>query len=321
MKIHCQYKCPYSSSYYECLVSKASITKEGTEIISFAGKHRRGKSNDDVTLMWIYKKVIEYFPRGLFKFFPNMTKVHIVDCGLKKITREDLIGLEQLEELYLSKNKLRLLPQDLFIGMNKLKVIRFDGNDLNFSLLSSKVLLPVVGNDLESVDFSSEGRNHTKLIFCPGHKDSVESIQELMSVIDKKRVNTIEVEPIDPEAKNPVNDKSKKSVNRTFGEKLCERFSDLWSSGRYSDFIIIGGKNEAWKKFHVHKCVLGSQSSVLDAKFNDDELLENRISKMEIDDFRAETVEGMLKFIYTGEVQEKNAMDLYAIATNTMSPS
>jgi Leucine-rich repeat (LRR) protein len=307
---------------YVCDVTKAEITKPGTEITEVVGKHCNRKSNNCVQHIFFNNVVVEHFPRGLSEIFPNLRVLGISYCGLKEISRGDLRGLENLDKLCLNNNKLCTLPLDLFVRMNKLRVISLKDNELNFDLLSSKVLLPLVGNELEIVDFSREGRNlllyrGTKLSYkmeniCTDFKDCFKTIKQLMNAIDKKSVNTTELELTDLDEK-PVNDNSEKSVNQTFGEKLCKRLIDLWSSGRYSDFIIIGGKDEAWKKFHVHKCVLGSQSSVLDAIFKDD-LTGKQTGKMEIEDFSADTVEGMLKFIYTGEVEEKIAMDLYVIA-------
>jgi BTB/POZ domain len=93
-------------------------------------------------------------------------------------------------------------------------------------------------------------------------------------------------------------------------------FKQLLSSGEYSDFTIVVSHKEdkESKEFAVHKCVLAAQSSVFAAIFNND-MKEKQTGKMEIDNFAADTVEGMLQFIYTGQLKdESNAMDLFTIA-------
>jgi BTB/POZ domain len=45
------------------------------------------------------------------------------------------------------------------------------------------------------------------------------------------------------------------------------------------------------------------------------DMKEAQTGKMTINDFSADAVEGMLKFMYTGENQEKNSMDLCALAS------
>jgi BTB/POZ domain len=99
-----------------------------------------------------------------------------------------------------------------------------------------------------------------------------------------------------------------------FAINFAKGFRDLWSTKKYSDFTIIGGADDKSKEFAVHKCVLGTQSDVFSAVFKN-EMKEAQTGKMSIDDFSAVTVEGMLEFLYTGEVNENIAMDLYAIAS------
>jgi BTB/POZ domain len=87
-------------------------------------------------------------------------------------------------------------------------------------------------------------------------------------------------------------------------------FEDLWTSGRFSDFIVSVGA----KQFNVHKCILSIQSPVLAAMFESD-MKEARSGSMEIVDFSEGAVEEFLRYLYSGKKPiDKNAMKLFALA-------
>jgi Leucine-rich repeat (LRR) protein len=258
------------ANYYGCSVIEASITKPGTEIKAFVGEHDEGKTNNDVEMISFEDTVVEYIPRSLHKIFPIFKVLQIENCGLKQITRKDFKGLENLEILFLDKCKLRSLPADLFEGMVKLKEISLYKNQLE--ILSSKMLESVAGNELEKVNF----RGNTKInaFYQPGEEESVASLQELMDIIDSN----------------------------------CDLpFDDLWTSGQYSDLIVIGGACKS-KEFRVHKFVLAAHSRVLALSFPENQDI------MKITDFSTDAVEQLLRFIYTGRLKKWNAIEVFAIA-------
>jgi Leucine-rich repeat (LRR) protein len=272
--------------FYGCQVPEASIRKPGTEIKAFIGEHEQGKTNIDVKMIWFENTAItEFLPRNLHKIFPNLKALIIGNCGLKKIDRRDLTGLENLEILWIYKNQLRTLPSDLFKGMTKLNNIHFFGNE--FDCLSSEVLEPISRNQLERVSFRS---NTINAHYQPEVEGSVASLQELMEIIDKN-------------CDLPFGRGEKKE----FDQACIATLENLWTSGQYSDLIVIGGANYS-KEFRVHKTVLAAQSRVLALSFPaaDD--------VMKITDFSSDTVEQLLRFMYTGKLKKWNAIEVYAIA-------
>lgn len=276
----------------------------------FDGLHSPGKTNDDVKRVKFQGHVrghyddywderdgrylqsdhhnLKKFPRGITQIFPRLESLDFIRCGLTSIEREDLIGLENLSSLNLSYNELESLPSDLFKGMKNLKTISFVGNKLKY--LSSNLLQPIKDNGLKLVDFSKNGKfPHS---YSPGEHTRFNSLQKLMDAIDKNFQTFVEEE--EKEVYGPV-------------------FEELWATKMYSDFTIIGGDGEV-KEFLVHKNILGPQSSVLAAVFETD-LKESKTGTMTIDGFSADTVEGMLQFLYTGQLKDEgNAMSLYEIA-------
>jgi BTB/POZ domain/Leucine rich repeat len=282
--------------YYGCGITEEPIIQPGTAIKAFIGEHQEGFTNFDVEMISFLEKIsIEYLPRGLSKIFPNLKALDIDSCGLKKITRNDLTGLENLEAFCINNSKLRSLPSDLFEGMTKLKEISLCDNKLEF--LSSQLLEAIAGNQLERVDF----RSNTKIdaFYQPGEEGSVASLQELMEIIDK-------------DCESPENDEDEEEE---FMRSFAAGFKDLWTTKDFSDFRIIGGFDGSSKEFAVHKIVLATQSDVFAAVLKNDNMKEAQTGTMTIDDFSADTVEGMLQFMYTGQIKKLVAMDLYAIAS------
>jgi Leucine-rich repeat (LRR) protein len=289
MELECKFgtKAFDGVQFYTCIVNEASITEPYTKIKEFIGEHHPGKSNDDVESIKFLSTTVHYVPRGLDKIFPALKKLIIYKCGLKSITRDDLKGLEILD---LRRNQLKWLPSNLFAGMTNLKQISFYDNKLE--RVSSKLLEPIASNSLEFVDF----RRNTKIdaYFGPEY-EGIENLRELMEIIDDNCEK-----PDYEEMLGDVDD----------AQDFKNGFKEFWETKNFSDFIIVVES----KEFAVHKIVLAATSSVFTTIFLND-MKETQTGKMEIEDFTADVVEGMLKSMYTGEVQdEKHAMDLFAIA-------
>lgn len=78
------------------------------------------KTNVDVSWFWIKDQPLDDFPKKYHEKFPNLKYLFIKGCGLKKISKTDLVGLENFELLELGGNELKI-----FADMKRLKVIGF----------------------------------------------------------------------------------------------------------------------------------------------------------------------------------------------------
>ena len=139
MEIECTYIFPDWSNglKYFCQVAEVTIIEPETRIASFNGIHAAGKTNIDVEGLWISDTQVEHFPRGLSKIFPRLANVHIVECGLKRISKKDFEGLDNLVVLDFNDNVLKSLPNDLFVETPKLRWIYLNYN--NIERISSKI--------------------------------------------------------------------------------------------------------------------------------------------------------------------------------------
>lgn len=123
MEINCKFFT--EENHYICGVRLCSITKRNMKV-TFVGEHEEGKTDLDVTALifmspvrlgniaylerWIVNvmntyrsppepNVVEYIPKDLHIIFPRLKLLEVHNCGLKSITRKDLVGFKYLEEL------------------------------------------------------------------------------------------------------------------------------------------------------------------------------------------------------------------------------
>jgi BTB/POZ domain/Leucine rich repeat len=302
MEIKCEFvnkKCGWVGhpSLYTCVVKTASITAPNTRIKEFKGTHEEGKSNLDVRALEFSNSVVEYLPKGISLIFPNLERLFVSKCGLISISRSDLTGLGNLKSLFANDNLLKELPDDLFTDVPKLEKISFCSNKLEF--LTSRLFTPLTEKKISMIYLDS----NTKIneVFWPQHFST--TYQNLMDLIDKNCTKPIKKDdlfkPIDPSKEKEL-----------FVNIVTTGFEDLWTTGRFSDFIVTVGA----KQFNVHKCVLSIQSPVFTAMFEND-MKEARSGKMEIVEFSEKAVEEFLRYMYTGTLMDsKNVMELFALA-------
>lgn len=185
-----EFQCKHFESYcYTCKVVKIVQTSSASSAIIITGDHLQGKTSDDVKWFRIINQPLDTFPRNLREKFPNIKRLWINGCGLKKISKTDLIGLENLEELDLSGNSLTSLSDELFADMRRLKIIRFDHNKLE--RLSSKLLQPIEAS-LKIADF----RRNTKIhdYFQKNHPNR-NNLKRFLEIMDTLRPPLLENDP------------------------------------------------------------------------------------------------------------------------------
>lgn len=285
MEVSCEFKRTQLPSIYGygLCVTSVNITQSNTRITSFKGSHEFGKTNGDVTWLHFEDTVVEYFPKGLSEHFPDLIGLQITNCKLKEISRQDLVGLEDLQRLSITNCLLRTLPDDLFVDMTKLDQVDLSWNIIELS--SSQFLKPFIDRNIVSFTLKNNTNIDAYLgIFGYGF-GKCDSIADLMKTIDDKLVNRECLKC--------------KSIETKFD--FSSKIRSLWPSGRFSDFELIVGE----KRFRVHKFVLGLQSSFFAKVFDDND----KTNAMTIKAFSETAVENILKFMYTSELNEAKETD------------
>lgn len=221
-----------------------SITKTSTdaEIKIFYGRHLKEKTNADVKWFYAVGKPLCVCPRYLHKVFPNLQCLTMIGCDIEKISRDDLIGLENLEFLILSNNKLTSLPDDLFVGMKNLRRIYF--NNYKLGVLGSRLIKPIEAT-LEYGDF----RNNI------GIDERFTRGSRKFSLSDLKNAADVQ--------------------NSKIFEETFVGLNNLRANGEYTDFTMTFRGREV----RIHKCILAAQSPVFKNDSADDLKNFSEISK------------------------------------------
>ena len=267
----------------------SEIEKPNTEVVELKGIHEDGKADKDVEGFIATNLTVQYFPRALGKIYANLTHLSIEGCSLKEISRNDLLGLENLEHFEASFNKLTSLPNDLFIDKHKLRRVYFDNNKI---LRVSSQLLEPVKKTLEFVTFF----NNIKLDDYYA-KDKHNTLENLMKSIDAK-------------CRAMIVEKSSHT------EPADDDFGKLLETGNFSDFTIVVDT----RKIKVHKCVLANRSLFFEELFANEGL--EVLSELEVKEFSGRTVDDVLHFLYFGSITEIfNAMELFGLATKLKVPA
>lgn len=303
----------YSSCYgsrggYKCYVSSALITQPLTEIKAINGDNWRG--NDALQALSI-SGTVNYVPRGLNLIFPNLARLSIYVGELKEISREDFIGLEKLEEVNFCSNDLTSLPDDLFVNMPNLRWIKFERNKIE--KMTSKLLEPIMNNKLQTVSFIGNKKIDAFFQIKTGRRGnsifterSVNTIEDLMQIIDDQCHEPTIAEIYGKEVKS---EESKQKLFMMHQVNSTEGFHKLLLTGEFSDFSII---TRGSTKFQVHKCILAAHSAVFSEIFRNDA----NATEMKIEDSNAESVEELLRYLYTGKLTSdaKTVMHIFALA-------
>lgn len=230
------------------------------------------------------------------------------------IEREDLMGMQSLEHIFIMENQLKSVPSDLFVGMHCLKDISFYKNQITFS--GSGVLKPVRNNGIKSVDL--ECNRNVSAYFLPNEPGSLASLGELMKVLDStsdepdstcapvKPSEVLASKPIKPiDGTSNAHDIHDYSIKTE--KSFAAAVGNLWESKKFADFTIIVGS----ETFRVHKFVLALQSAKFAGMFDQQE----ELSKMNIEGLEVGVVEEFLRYIYTGEIpQTVDFMKLYKLS-------
>jgi len=128
--IECDYGMGYhyiDGEIYRCWVNNNLniITEESAEISGVSGIHQGSRSNGDVLGFHASYKTMQFFPKGLDKFFKNIKEIGIRQCQLKEIHQSDLKGFPYLVDFELDDNAIEVIEEGLFDFNPDLESVEF----------------------------------------------------------------------------------------------------------------------------------------------------------------------------------------------------
>lgn len=103
-------------------------TEDDSYITEVTGKHADGKTNENVIQMHVINQNVEYFPGGLKEIFPNLEAIVIKNSTLKCIFHHDLVSFPKLKYVNLQDNQIEVLGPKLFEGNSDLTEIYLERN-------------------------------------------------------------------------------------------------------------------------------------------------------------------------------------------------
>lgn len=220
---------PAIGELYVCNVTneviiKERYVKEGT----VSGIHNSEKTDKDVQGINAYFKSINYIP-DFSVVFKNLIGLHLDMCKVLKLTKEELKPYPKLQQLFLHRNKLRILEKDLFEFNPDLKYIRISHNMLReidpmtFANLKALTHVYLSGNECTQKDAETQ-----------------KEIQDMPGTLQSTCVITYRPAPVTrrrEERKRVV--KEKTSIWKTFGVTFGTFGACLVAAGIFQFFKKI----------------------------------------------------------------------------------
>ena len=128
-------ECDEESSNWEqvgkikvCYAENVNITSRHEEVTSVNGR----TEPTNLQGLEIVHQTVNYLPKGINKFFPNLKGLVVENSKLKSLKKDDLKSLKQLVYVNFVGNDLESLDGDLFEFNPKLKFIGFGSNKIKY---------------------------------------------------------------------------------------------------------------------------------------------------------------------------------------------
>lgn len=140
----------YLGSPLTCVISGLNVRSVNQTVTSLNGDT---EPYADVFGLVIVAQLVNYMPRGIEKFLPNLKGIFIQNAKLQAIKQSDLKPFPKLKELNLQDNEIEGIPDNLFAYNPELVKIAFDFNP-KLKVVSENAL---DGKKLEEASFQHTG--------------------------------------------------------------------------------------------------------------------------------------------------------------------
>lgn len=149
------FQCEYPNAYYGNLgdiihCNVTSYSDEGNHVLTAVNKSGWRESNLKVKVAKfnLFGKNLDYIPKGLEKFFPNMIAIGVFGGKISKLSGDELNAYENLVSFHLCNTLLEYVPGNLFSNNLRISYIFLNDNKIKYvgsSLLNGLNMLVRVG--------------------------------------------------------------------------------------------------------------------------------------------------------------------------------
>lgn len=113
-----------------CETKNVVVTSPDATVTSVNGLTAEFYVNENVRQITISEQTLNYIPKGLEKFFPNLEMFHVHYSKLQFLTQADLKSFPQLFDLSFHDNELTTLDSNLLEFNEKVRFINLNDNKL-----------------------------------------------------------------------------------------------------------------------------------------------------------------------------------------------
>lgn len=168
---------PNFRKIYSCNIVRADLRgRYGDTVINFDLIHDNpDKSDQDVEAVVIIESKLSKIPHNFQELFENLTILCIKQCNLEKIERKDLRNFINLKEVWMPNNKIKELPENLFVDHPEIEKISFSNNKI--SIIGEKIL-----DGLDDLKYANFNRNLTIDVTYDAEEPRI-SLMELKEII------------------------------------------------------------------------------------------------------------------------------------------
>lgn len=253
---------------------------------------RTGQNNKHVQGVWFNGGRCQYLPINIESVFPNIVYLSVFDSGLKELTRANFVGLSSLAGIVIyGVNYFNYLPDDLFIGMNRLTTISINSKSLQY--VNPEILDPLIENELDLIVLD-QGADYGRFPInsSPPHTEIFKELRKyIKNTFKPYKENTNELFSQDIQS---------------FTRNLLTALEEGRDTVFITDFEIISGEYSSF----VHSFILASHSGFFRTL-----LKYKKQDEHEVTLFAYDTVKEFIRFMYTGDTPDPYyALELFDMA-------
>lgn len=151
-------------SFYTCEVRFWIVVIDYMTVSNFQGRQSSGKRNYNVHGLKVTEMTTKYFPINLCMHFHKLEAIEVVGGKMARLEKRDLKPFPHLKILWLPRNNIETLSNDVFEGNKKLEKMSFYQNRLHF--IGNEVLAPLKSLQFVSFELNECIDRYAQSLIC-----------------------------------------------------------------------------------------------------------------------------------------------------------